>query len=160
MVILGYLGGQWLGLHCFKPTKNSCPWLSSLWVTGLALYLSLLKWLSLALQYVSDLVWFIFKLDKNCYPWLSSQWVTELALFSSLLKMVFLGSSGSECWACFVSKCVNNTSSFLGSEWLTYLFMFLSLLITSALVSSVGKWLPTSQYFNPANKLLSWLFRK
>ena len=134
MVVLGSPVCEWLGLLCFqacwkwlsltlqgvsdwacfafKPAENGCPWLSSGWVTGLALLSSLLKmvvlgspdcewlgllcfqacwkWLFLALQEVSDWACVIFKLAKNGHPWLSSWWVTGLALFSTCLKWLSL----------------------------------------------------------------------
>ena len=140
MVVLGSPDCEWLGLLCFqafwiwlslvlqdvsgwacfvfKPAKIDCPWLLSMWVTGLALFSSLLKiivhgspgckwlgllcfqvcwkWLSLALQVVSDWACSIFKPDKNGCSWLFRMWVTELAFFSSLLKMVVLDSPVSE----------------------------------------------------------------
>ena len=149
MVVLGSSGGEWLGLF----------WFQVCW-----------KWLSLALQDVSDWACFVFRLvfrpAKNGYPWLSRMWVTELALSSNLLK-----KNGCSWlfrrWGTGLSfvfkplfKPVNNTSHFLDSEcWLDMSLYVSSLLITSFLVSPVGKWLPTSQCFKPANKVLLWVFR-
>ena len=142
MLVLGFGSpvGEWLGLLCFqacsnwlsltlqgvsdwacfvcKTAENGCPWFFSWWVTGLALYLSLLKmvvpgspvgewlsllclkpcwkWWSLALQDVSDWAFFVFKPAENSCAWFFRMWVTGLALFSGLLKMVVLGSSESE----------------------------------------------------------------
>ena len=138
MIVLGSSGCEWLGLLCFqacwkwlslalqwasdwacfvvKPAENGCSWLYRGWVTGLALFSSLLrmiilgslgcewlslpffqafwKWLFFAHQSVSDWACFVCKLTENGCPWLSSGWVTEFAFFSSLLTMMVLDSLG------------------------------------------------------------------
>ena len=162
MVILGSPDGEWQGLLCFqacwkwlslalqgvsdwtcfvfKPAENGCPWLSRMWVTGLAFFSSLLKmivldspvgewhllcfqacwkWLSLALQHVSDRACFVFKSAENGCPWLSRRWVRGLAFFSSLLKMVVLWFS---------------------RMWVTGLAFFSSLLKMVVLGSPDGEW--------------------
>ena len=140
MVVLGSPGGEWLCLLSFKPAENDCPWLSSQWVTGLALFSSLLKWLSLPLQWVSGWACFVFKPAENGCPWLSGcEWLSLLFFFF-----------------CFQAK---NGCPWLSSLWVTGFALFSSLLLTSFLAPPVGKWLTTSQYFKPANKLLPWLFR-
>ena len=146
----------------FKPAENGCPWLSSQWVTGLAFFSSLLKmvvlgspecewqgllcfqacwkWLSLALQYVSDRACFVFKPAENGCPWLSRRWVTGLALFSSLLKMIVLGSSGSEWQGLLCFQACWNSCPWLSRGWVTGLAFFSSLLKMVVLGSPEGEW--------------------
>ena len=153
---------------CFilKPAENGCPWLFSMWVTGLALFSSLLKmvvWLTLALQEVSDWACFVLKPAENSCPWLFSQWVTWLVLFSSLLKMGVFGSPEGEwlsllCfqaywkwlslalqhvsdWACFVFKLAENGCPWLSRMWVTGLALFSSLLKMAVLGSLACEWL-------------------
>ena len=69
MVVLGFLGGEWQGLL----------WLQACW-----------KWLSFALQNVSDWACFVFQPTENDCPWLSRRWVTGLALFQACWKWLSL----------------------------------------------------------------------
>ena len=163
LALLGSPDCEWLGLLCFqaywnwlflalqgvsnwacfvcKPAENECLWCYSWWVTGLALFSSLLKmvnlgssvgkwlgllcyeaswkWWSLALQDVSDWACFCFQ----CLKWLS---------------LALQDVSG---WVCFVFKPAENGCLWLFSMWVTKLALFSSLLKMVVLGSSVCEWL-------------------
>ena len=142
MIIHDNLGGEWLGLFC----------LQACW-----------KWLSLALQKVSDWICFVFKLAENGCLWLSRGWVTELltglTFFPSLLKIVVLGSPVCE-WLSLLYfqafwKCLSLALQWV-SEWSLLCFqtcwnwLFLSL-------QEVSDW--ACFVFKPAENGCSWLSR-
>ena len=156
LTLLGTPGCEWLGLLCFQ----AC------W-----------KWLSLALQEVSDWACFVFKPAENDCPWLFRGWVTELALFSSLLKMIVLGSPGGEwlgllcfqaCWkwlslalqkvsdwACFVFKLAENECPWLSSWWVTGLALFSCWKWLSLALQNVSDW--ACFVFKPADNTYLFL---
>ena len=146
----------------FKPAKNGCPWLSSGWVTGLALLSSLLnmvvlgslgcewlgllcfkacwKWPSLILQNVSDWACFVLNPAENGHPWSSGcEWLSLLC-FWGCWKWLFLVQRVSD-WACFVFKPAENGCPWFFRVWVTRLALFSSLLKMIALGSSECEWL-------------------
>ena len=151
------------GLLCFKPAKNACSWLFSLWVATVHCCVSRLltisvfnssvgEWLlcntvfqacwqslSLALQEVSSCCALLcLKPADNLYPWHSSWWVTAGCVWSLLTTLVF-GS--------------------LGSKWLLWLAMlqawWLFLSLALQYVSSCCALL----CFKPADNSCPWFSR-
>ena len=143
MIVLGSLGGEWLGLLCsqsywkllslapsmwvtglalfLKLAKNGCPWLPSLWVTGLVLFSRLLKMLildSLGGEWLSILYF------QGCWLFLAlSWWVTGLSLFEGCWNWLFLAFQSVSEWACFIFKAAEMVvlgSS--GCRWLGFVF--------------------------------------
>ena len=132
-----------------------CPWLSSQWVTGFALFSNLLKMFVLGSP---ECVWlcFVLKLAENGCPWLFRRWVTGLALLLSLLRMIALASPVGEWLGLFSSLLKMVVLGASGCGWLGSLCFQACWKWLSLALQEVSEW--ACYVFKLAKTGCPWLF--